>query len=193
MQARAIATRERLLHSAAAILVQKGYSGTSTAEVCRHAEVSRGTLQYHFPTRQSLLIAAVHYVLTERVHQFVVSHTHIDSQAPEKLIRDMWQQWQGPPFYAWLELAVAARTEPTLRAPLAEVMAEFDALVIDAMQKMMGAHRLQNLPPQSALFVFAAFNGLAVDGIYSSDDKIQPMLDILTDLATLSLNSEGAP
>ena len=192
MQARAIATRDRLLHAAAEVLVQKGYAGTTTAEVCRHAKVSRGTVQYHFPTRDSLLVAAVHHVLTERVHQFLSAHSDRATQTPSQLIQDMWQQWQGPPFYAWLELAVASRTHPALREPLAKVMADFDALVIEAMQELTGTQGTGPLPPESALFVFAAFNGLALDGIYSSDAKIQPLLALLNELAHQTLNPEAS-
>ncbi len=57
-QSRAEITRDRLLSATLESLHERGYSGTSTQEVCRRAGVSRGTLLHHFPTRIDLLCAA---------------------------------------------------------------------------------------------------------------------------------------
>jgi AcrR family transcriptional regulator len=73
-QARAEITRLRLLEASVEALVAKGYAGTTTQEVCRRAGCSRGTMLYHFPKREDLLVAALHHVLSNRVIRFVDEH-----------------------------------------------------------------------------------------------------------------------
>ena len=170
-QTRAEATRTRLIEATIAALAECGYSGTSTQEVCRRAGVSRGTMLHHFPTRLTLLVASLDDILSDRVERFVDTHgggpTH-----PAALVRALWDQWQGPVYVAWLELAVAARTEPELRKPMREVMERFDAQISDAFAKLVD---LDSLPPDLAevvpTMVFALFNGLMVGASYEAEDR----------------------
>ncbi|HWB79439.1 MAG TPA: helix-turn-helix domain-containing protein, partial [Nannocystaceae bacterium] len=67
MQARAIATRTRLLEAAIDVLVKHGYAGTSTVEVCKRAKASRGAHLHHFPTKSELLAAAVEHLFARRL------------------------------------------------------------------------------------------------------------------------------
>src|ERR1700752_4004364 len=52
-------TRRALLDAAVESLIQVGFARTTTLEVQRRAEVSRGALLHHFPSRAELLVAAV--------------------------------------------------------------------------------------------------------------------------------------
>ncbi|MFZ5563731.1 MAG: TetR/AcrR family transcriptional regulator, partial [Thermodesulfobacteriota bacterium] len=70
MQKRAVATRRRFLEATLQSLAEKGYAATTTQEVCRRLNVSRGTLLHHFATREELIIEAVEYVLGENVSHF---------------------------------------------------------------------------------------------------------------------------
>ena len=54
-------TTAKLLDATADCLVERGYAGTSTVEVCRRAGVSRGALVHHFPSKDDLVAAAVHF------------------------------------------------------------------------------------------------------------------------------------
>ena len=50
-------TRGRLLAATQTALVERGYAGTTTTEVCRRAEVSQGALFKHFASKGELLAA----------------------------------------------------------------------------------------------------------------------------------------
>src|SRR5690349_24160598 len=52
-------TRRALLDAAVESLIEVGFARTTTLEVQRRAEVSRGALLHHFPSRAELLVAAV--------------------------------------------------------------------------------------------------------------------------------------
>jgi len=184
-QPRAEATRARLLSATLESLHERGYSGTSTQEVCRRAGVSRGTLLHHFPTRTALLVAALDTILSERVAGFVDAHQGASMPLP-LLLRRLWGQWEGPVYAAWLELAVAARTEPALQAPMRRVMARFDADILAAFQTLVDT---DGLPPQVAAVIpfltFAVFNGLAVGWGYNDSGQEEPVLELLEQLAGL--------
>jgi len=191
-QARAEATRLRLLDATVASLAERGYAGTSTQAVCRQAGVSRGTLLHHFATRDALLLAALRHVLHAVVADFVAARLAEEPVGVEDLLSLMWAQWQGPALTAWLELAVAARTKPELQAPMRTVMRDFDALIIAAFEQLLpeGA-----LPPDmregAPFFVFAVLNGLAVGRSYEEPGHAQPVLDLLSRLATIIVPSPG--
>ena len=183
-QSRAEATRSRLLQATLAALHERGYAGTSTQEVCRRAGVSRGTLLHHFPTRIDLLVAALDAILSERVEHFMATHQGALPMPPAELIARLWEQWQGPVYTAWLELAVAARTEPELRAPMRAVMLRFDAELLVAFQQLVDT---DGLPPEFAdalpFLTFAVFNGLAVGWGYGETEQQEPVMDLMKMLA----------
>ena len=165
-------------------LVDRGYSGATTAEVCRRAGVSRGTLLYHFPNREALLVAALHHVLSERVSDFVAQRQAEEPGTLGDFVQQMWAHWQGPALIAWLELAVAARTNDGLRGPMRQTMLAFDDLVLDAFRTLKPVGELPaELEEVAPFFVFALLNGLAVGRSYESEGHSDPVLSMLVTLA----------
>jgi AcrR family transcriptional regulator len=182
-QARAEATRSRLLEATVEALVECGYSGTTTQEVCRRAGASRGTLQYHFARREDLLVAALHHLLSDRVASFLAEHQGCSGLSAEGFVRALWSQWQGPAVVAWLELAVAARTHPGLREPMRATMLDFDQRILAAFRILRPAGDLPAaLEPAAPFFVFALLNGLAVGHSYESEGHSEPVIQMLITL-----------
>ena len=178
-QDRAERTRAKVLEATIDALCTCGYRGTSTQEVCRRAQVSRGTLLHHFPTRIDLLVGSLDYILADRVEQFVNTWSGGVVPLPD-LMKALWAQWQGPVYAAWLELAVAARTEPALREPMALVMRRFDDSIRAAFADLVD---LQGLPPQlvdaAPFVVFALFNGLSVGRSYEPEGHADEVVHAL--------------
>jgi AcrR family transcriptional regulator len=52
-------TRERLVSVAMRLFFEKGYSGTSVADILKEAEAHSGSLYHFFPTKQDLLVAVL--------------------------------------------------------------------------------------------------------------------------------------
>ncbi len=184
LQARAEDTRAALLQATLQTLLDVGYGGTSTAAVCRRAGVARGTLLYHFRTRDKMLVAALEHVLEARVEAFVQARRGRVLPAVDVLLMELWEQWQGPPFIAWLELAVASRTSPSLRGAMQPMMARFDALVLQAFEELDPVTGVPDeLKSGVPFFVFSVFNGLAVGQCYGETGQSEPVLSMLTVLA----------
>ncbi|MCW2571936.1 MAG: acnR 2 [Frankiales bacterium] len=123
-QDRSRATRVRLLRSAVQCLATHGYAASTVAVVARHAGVSRGAAQHHFPTRTDLFTAAVDQVMQERREQLrkqLLPTT--DARDTLSTVEVLFDLFSSELFKAALVLWVAAASEPALReqvAPLEE-------------------------------------------------------------------------
>src|SRR5438105_4329616 len=110
-------TRRALLDAAVESLIQVGFARTTTLEVQRRADVSRGALLHHFPSKAELLVAAVAHLAEMRARQL----KQLSSQLPEGRARTdavlalLWQCFSGTFFQVAMELRTAARTDLELR------------------------------------------------------------------------------
>ncbi|MBN6042171.1 TetR/AcrR family transcriptional regulator [Amycolatopsis sp. 195334CR] len=119
-QDRATATRARLIEAAYACLLDGGYAATTVGAVQQRAGVARGTLLHHFPTRATLMAAVVDDI-AERRMRVLGSGTEPAAGGWDGVVDLVWRDLQSPAFSAALELWVASRTDPDLRAALAPV------------------------------------------------------------------------
>src|SRR6478752_2039013 len=126
-QERSIATRSKLLDAAIESLIEDGYAATTTVAVAQRAGVSRGAGQHHFATRADLLVAAVDELFARRTREFRTAFAGIErgtANANDALAL-LWTMFSGPTYVAWVELWVAARTDPELRAVLGPIDERF--------------------------------------------------------------------
>ena len=116
-------TRRALLDAAVESLIEVGFARTTTLEVQRRADVSRGALLHHFPSKAELLVAAVDHLAEMRAREL----KQLASVLPEELagrartdavIGLLWQCFSGTFFQVTMELRTAARTDPELRPVL---------------------------------------------------------------------------
>jgi AcrR family transcriptional regulator len=180
--------RARLLDATVECLVKFGYSGASTPKICQQAKVSRGAQLHHFPTKESLIVASVDHLVTRRHAEF----RQAMSELPEHVDRGpvaidlLWKMISGDTFYAWLELSVAARTDPNLREAVQDLNARFQdamhATFLEFFPDALGNPVLEIAPD----FAFAVLEGLALRKIYSpGDDRAGQVLFAIKSLAGL--------
>ena len=119
---RSAAMQQRLLDATVSALVECGYRGTTTLEVQKRADVSRGALLHHFTSRSDLILAAVEHLMRERVAAVreLAAETapRSDRRRVEWAVAALWSTFEGPLFSAALELWGAARTDADLRDAL---------------------------------------------------------------------------
>lgn len=115
------AMRQRLLEATVELLVERGWSGTSTTLVSKRAGVSRGAQLHHFPTKNDLVLAAVEHLSEVRGRELAEAAADLPAGGrPSRAVLEMLaEHFTGPVFTAALELWVAARTDPHLLASLA--------------------------------------------------------------------------
>jgi AcrR family transcriptional regulator len=142
-------TRRALLDAAVESLIQVGFARTTTLEVQRRADVSRGALLHHFPSKAELLVAAVDHLAEMRARELKVLAQQLPAERvrprpgreepqatgegpqatrpgePQRSARTdavlglLWQCFSGTFFQVAMELRTAARTDPELRPVLA--------------------------------------------------------------------------
>src|SRR5437867_3287963 len=99
-QARSRATRVALLDAALESLVERGYAATTTIETARRAGVSRGAQLHHFPTKATLLTAAVQHLLERRLTDFRATLAGLDPSRDrlDAATDLLWAMFNGPVF-----------------------------------------------------------------------------------------------
>jgi AcrR family transcriptional regulator len=124
---RSATTRAALLDATISCLVEYGYANLTTTRVVERAGVSRGAQVHHFPTKAQLVSEAVRHLAGKRAEEFMRTRPQLPENQEKRisLILDLlWDVHTSPLFEAAMELWVAARTDPELRASLAEVEEE---------------------------------------------------------------------
>jgi AcrR family transcriptional regulator len=117
-------TRRALLDAAVESLIEVGFARTTTLEVQRRAEVSRGALLHHFPSKAELLVAAVDHLAEMRARELkqlagLLPEEKAIKARTDAVIGLLWQCFSGTFFQVAMELRTAARTDPELRPVLA--------------------------------------------------------------------------
>lgn len=127
---RSAATRRVLLEATVGCLVELGYTGTTSAAVAERAGLSRGAQLHHFGTRDQLVVAAVEHLAQKRLRRVREALADLSpsatqgamwpsQHAPHEAALDLLAEaLSGPLYAATLELWVAARSHPGLRAEL---------------------------------------------------------------------------
>ncbi|MDB4937357.1 MAG: transcriptional regulator, TetR family [Labilithrix sp.] len=168
-------TTDKLLVATVATLIERGYRGTSTPEVCKRARVSRGAQLHHYPTKESLVAGAVEHLLSQRVAELQerLSNDPAGVLDLEDAAGFLWKVYTGDTFYAWLELVVAARTDEDLRALVSELDERLVAKAERVVQKFLlpyvdDPRRIK----ATTRLILAIFDGLATHRILSHDDAL---------------------
>jgi AcrR family transcriptional regulator len=117
-------TRRALLDAAVESLIEVGFARTTTLEVQRRADVSRGALLHHFPSKTELLVAAVDHLAEMRARELKMLASQLPDERAGRARTDavlelLWQCFSGTMFQVAMELRTAARTDPELRGVLA--------------------------------------------------------------------------
>ena len=115
-----LATRQRILRAAVESFQALGYAATTTLEVQRRAGVSRGALLHHFPTRPQLVAAAITELvrMNDAASREVLTEASGDADPIDRARRALRSIVSRPAFGIEMELWMAARSDPELRAHL---------------------------------------------------------------------------
>jgi AcrR family transcriptional regulator len=190
--------RLRLLEATIDSLYLVGYSRTTTIEVAARAGVSRGAQLHHFPTKKRLVTVAVTHLLNTRLEEFRQAFATLPEGIDRysAVIDILWEKTSNRAFYAWLELVVAARTDPALHKTVVEIAEQFEARVQTTFREFFSPQREHSSPFDVApVFTFAVMQGLAVNHIVwpQGDRRLDMTLVVLKGLASMSLRALDPP
>ncbi len=170
-QARAVATRERLLAATLQVLFERGYAATTTTAVCERADLSRGAQLHHFPSKAELVRAAIEHLAVRRADEIRAEVAAVPARrnrikaALELLERSV----TGELFVVAIEVWVAARTDPDLRAALApleqQLGRQFFELTVEILQADAGDPDVR----QAVQLTLDLMRGLGVAALLTDD------------------------
>lgn len=132
--------RSQVLDAAIDCLAQMPYSEISMEVIAKQAGVSRGGMQYHFPTRLDVLGATVEHLHRKRLEIFRNDLTSIDPDADaiDHIVDSHWRHLNEREFRAYQELILVARSEPRLAELLAASYSVFISKWHDISRELMG-------------------------------------------------------
>nr|WP_296764493.1 TetR/AcrR family transcriptional regulator [Rhodococcus sp. (in: high G+C Gram-positive bacteria)] len=158
---RTAGTQAKLLDAAIECLVELGFAKTSTQEIARRAGVSRGAQLHHFPTKESLVTAAVEYLVDKRLEEILAANPD-----PERGVEVLSEAFSGPLFYAALELWVAARTDPALHEAMVPLERKVSEAIMGGATAIMGSR----MSTESIELSVELARGLAVSALFRTPD-----------------------
>jgi AcrR family transcriptional regulator len=189
---RSAETRAKLLDATIECLYELGYARTTTTEIADRAGVSRGAQLHHFPTKAELVTTAVDYLFERRNAEFREAFARLPA-GPDRgahAVDLLWSMVSGPTFYAFLELLVAARTDPQLKPAVAEIVRRFGEDVQKTYHDLFPERKTGGALDELAPFVtFALLEGLALDRIVATsagEKRIEHALGAWRQLARLT-------
>jgi len=166
-------TRRVLLDAAVESLIEVGYARTTTLEVQRRAEASRGALLHHFPSKTELLVAAVDHLAEMRARELKTLALELPKTArTDAVLELLWQCFSGEFFQVAMELRAAARTDPELRAALVPAeRALRDRIVAQARQLFGGELATAKNLDRAIDMTLHFFIGAAMTAVLHKDDR----------------------
>jgi AcrR family transcriptional regulator len=166
-------TQKRLLEATMECLVELGWSGTSTTEVARRAGVSRGAQQHHYPTKMLLVAAALEHLLERQ--RLAYERAFADLPESERNVEGaldlLWATFRQAPSLALMELAMAARTDETLRELSIDINERIVEVIIETFHRLFPASLNEEVASTLIRSLFATLIGLTLQN--SLDDDAQ--------------------
>ncbi len=173
-------TRRALLDAAVESLIEVGFARTTTLEVQRRADVSRGALLHHFPSKAELLVAAVAHLAEMRAREL----KQLSSGLPEGRARTdavlslLWQCFSGTFFQVAMELRTAARTDPELRPVLASAEKVLRDGIIAQARTLFGKDVADHPGLERALdMTLQLMIGAAMSAVLHDDKRLDVLID----------------
>jgi AcrR family transcriptional regulator len=154
------AAQRKLLDACVSILIERGYTATTTLEVQKQAGLSRGVLLHYYGSRGELISAAARHLYATKVGE--VRLRAAAASETEDWAALLWQVVSGPLGGASLELLIAARHDPDMREYLKPLEREFSRANFDLCKALLGEDRASHERfPDFAMVVINSMLGAA--------------------------------
>jgi len=172
-QDRSRLTRRRLLDAAVDSLAQVGWTATSVAMVAGRAGVSRGAAQHYFPTRESLFVAVIEHITSQRLAELAAGGERLPT-GPGRTVAVLELLvgiYTGPLFRAALQVWTAATSEEALRARLLPLEAELGRRSHAEAVRLLGADEARPGVRETVQATLDLARGLGLADVLRDDSR----------------------
>lgn len=190
-------TRRALLDAAVESLIEVGFARTTTLEVQRRANASRGALLHHFPSKTELLVAAVDHLAEMRAAELRLLSAELPAEGKgsrtDAVLDLLWQCFSGTFFQVAMELRTAARTDLELRPVLVAAEVALRDRIVAQARKLFGKDVSEHPGLERAIdFTLQFMIGSAMTAVLHEDARLDILIDdfktlfptVLTNAAT---------
>ncbi|WP_221796454.1 TetR/AcrR family transcriptional regulator [Aquisediminimonas sediminicola] len=183
-QRKSLTTRKMAVEAALQVLAEFGYTACSLQTVAKRARISRGAMLHHYTSKLDLMAAVIEYAFYRRLAVFLdrIRALSEDDRTVRQIgIRVSFDVSQTAEYKAFLELHIASRTDPELRAIFLERASLFDRVWRDEITKVF-PEWLDH--PQLALLddlVWVMIDGLALNvDIWADQARVDRLLGLVS-------------
>lgn len=158
------AGRTQIVNAAVACILELGFYRASTNEIARRAGVSWGAIQYHFGTRESLMLAAIE----EINRRFVASITpcHVEGTTLAERIESLYdlldQHYGAPSYLASMQIMLNFQHDPDTSPAANEALAAQHQRVADEIRRVLTETLGPDADDAHRTAVFHAIRGFAI-------------------------------
>jgi AcrR family transcriptional regulator len=157
-------TRDRVLDAAVATILDVGYYRASTNEIARRAGVSWGVLQYHFGTRERLMLAVLEHGqrrLAAIVDAGIVAAPTLEDRL-EQLLDILAEYYGAPEYLAYLQVTLDLGLAPDTTDEVRSIAKQMSTQTIDAVVRLTRATLGPAYSSELTSTIFLALRGFAI-------------------------------
>jgi AcrR family transcriptional regulator len=185
-------TRRALLDATVESLIEVGFARTTTLEVQRRADASRGALLHHFPSKTELLVAAVDHLAEMRAAELKVLAAGLPDgrSRTDAVLELLWQCFSGTFFQVAMELRTAARTDHELRPVLVAAERSLRDRIVAQARKLFGKDVSEHPGLERAMdFTLQFMIGAAMTSVLHEDARLEVLIEDFKALFPMVLNN----
>jgi AcrR family transcriptional regulator len=162
-------TPARVIDAAVACILDEGFYRASSNKIAKRAGVTWGVIQYHFGTREALMLA-VHERGVAELDRCLVDAEIVGETLEERLgsfVDALWAYYRRPEFLAYMQVMLNLSHDPTTadstQAALKSVGVRVNERVPVLVRAVVGDGPSDAEVARIGRFVYNAVRGLALD------------------------------
>ena len=183
---RSNATRNAVCEATLDALIEYGYERISTTLIAEKANVSRGALTHHYPTRNDLFLAAYQYLVDQWAEIYPLGKAHdVSAISVTGLIEALWDNIFATKHYiAALELMLAARIDNELGRSLLVIISDWIERRDTKAVALLGSSVENEEDRLFVQLILSVLRGIAVHQSFDKDPSVTDrLLEMWKDIA----------
>jgi AcrR family transcriptional regulator len=166
-------TRKRVAKAAYEVIAERGHSAFRTAAVIAQAGVSQGAMLHHYPTKESLTLAAIHYALNLDREKSLKRANSTGEDAHATLLamaQDFRDFFHGDQFWVSLDITMDAAKDASVAPEIRAIVAQARKPVYDLWAQALARCGWDITRAQHAVTSTAALiSGFAIRTLWNDD------------------------
>lgn len=160
--------RQQLIEATIDVMARKGYSGTTMLDVAKAAGLSSGIVNFHFETKEKLLVETLKYLADEYRANWHKALNVVGDDPADKLRSLLFADFNpeicsARKLAAWCAFWAEAQSRPTYLEHCGSNDEEYSAIVLDLCRAIIKKGRYPLTPELMARALDALLEGLWLD------------------------------